>query len=223
MQRWLAALRAAPDPAVRELGVLVRPHPQNGRQWEEADLRTLESVAVWPRGGADPVDRTSRENFHDSIHHCVAVVGINTSALIESAVVGRPVLTILDDEFADSQGGTLHFAHLQRAGGGLLQEARSLDEHVTQLAVALNGQDGFAVRNQRFLEAFVRPHGLRAPAAPILADAIERAAAAGPLRRSSAPAERLSGPAWRALSAARRITGRQPRARKKPSSRKEKT
>jgi hypothetical protein len=201
VRRWIAALRAAPDPAVRDVGILVRPHPQNGPQWAHSDISDLEQVAVWPRSGADPVDRSSREDFHDSIHHCHAVVGINTSALIESAIVGRPVFTVLDGDFADTQGGTLHFAHLQRAGGGLLREAASLEQHVIQIAASLRDDDDFRERNDRFLEAFVRPHGLGRAAAPILADAVERAALAGSLpSRPAAPAQRLAGRAWHALS-----------------------
>jgi hypothetical protein len=201
VRRWIAALRESPEPAVRGLGVLVRPHPQNGPQWADADVGDLGDVAVWPRAGADPVDRASRDDFHDSIHHCHAVVGINTSALIESAIVGRPVFTVLDGDFAETQGGTLHFAHLQRAGGGLLKEARTLDEHVAQIAASLRDDDGFQARNDRFLEAFVRPHGLGRPAAPILADAIERAARDGSRpQRPAVPAQRAAGPAWQAAS-----------------------
>ena len=80
-----------------------------------ADARARRGLAARRRR---PGRRDVARDFYDSIHHCAAVVGINTSALIESAIVGRPVLTILDAEFARPQDGTLHFAHLQRAGGG---------------------------------------------------------------------------------------------------------
>src|SRR3712207_6916201 len=48
-------------------------------------------------------------SFYDSLHHAAAVVGVNTTAMIEAAIVGRPVLTVLDDAFALTQRGTLHF------------------------------------------------------------------------------------------------------------------
>jgi hypothetical protein len=187
VRRWVAALRDSPDLRLQEAGVLVRPHPQNGGQWLNADPRELPGVQVWPRGGADPVDGASKADYHDSIHHCAAVVGINTSALIESAIVGRPALTILDDEFAATQEGTLHFEHLRRAGGGVLYEASSLSDHVEQLGTVLHGGRALEERNRAFLEAFVRPHGLETPAAPILADAIEVAAARGPRPQPSPP------------------------------------
>jgi hypothetical protein len=207
VRRWVAALRDSTDLSLQSAGVLVRPHPQNGEQWREADFGGLTGVVVWPRGGADPVDGASKSDYHDSIRHCAAVVGINTSALIESAIVGRPVLTVLDDEFAATQEGTLHFAHLRRAGGGVLHEAPSLEVHLEQLRAVLTGSDGAQDQNRAFLEAFVRPRGLETPAAPILADAIERAAVAGP-RELPAPAlvERLAGVAYHAVAALRRLS-----------------
>jgi hypothetical protein len=92
--------------------VLVRPHPQNFKQWKVAHLDDLKGVVVWPREGANPLNHTSRSDYYHSIHHSAAVVGVNTSALIESAIVGRAVYTILAPEFRDTQEGTLHFHHL---------------------------------------------------------------------------------------------------------------
>ena len=95
-----------------EAGFLIRPHPLNAAQW--ADFGSDEDgVRVWPRFGEAPHDEASRRNFFDSIFHAAAVVGINTTAQIESAIVGRPVHTLLADEFRDTQQGTLHFHYLQ--------------------------------------------------------------------------------------------------------------
>jgi hypothetical protein len=106
-----------------------------------------------------------------------AVVGVNTSALIESAIVGRPVYSMLVDEFAGQQEGTLHFQHLKSANGGLLHVGSTLDEHLDQLAGAVHGTPDVA-RSQAFVEAFVRPHGLGVVAAERFADVIEAEAAA---------------------------------------------
>ena len=46
------------------------------------------------------------------MYHASATVGLNTSAMIEAAIVGRPVHTILVPEFQHSQEGTLHFRYL---------------------------------------------------------------------------------------------------------------
>ena len=47
------------------------------------------------------------------MYYSAAVVGLNTSAFIEAAVVGKPVLTITLPEISTfNQEGTLHFRYL---------------------------------------------------------------------------------------------------------------
>src|SRR6187431_2897334 len=84
--------------------------------------------------------------------HSVAMVGINTSAQIEAGIVGRPVYTVLTEEFAGQQEGTLHFRHLQSANGGLLHVAPTLDDHVAQIAAAVRGELSPA-KSRAFVEA----------------------------------------------------------------------
>ena len=86
---------ARPRAVLRDAGVLIRPHPQNVEPWQHAELHDLANVAVWPRAGGNPVDAATRADYFDSIHHSAAVVGVNTSAQIESAIVGRGVHTLL--------------------------------------------------------------------------------------------------------------------------------
>jgi hypothetical protein len=205
VRRWLTGLRARPEPELREAEVLVRPHPQNAGQWRDVALEDLGPAAVWPRAGADPVDADSRSGYFDSIYFSSAVVGE-----VESAIVGRPVLTQLAAEFRETQGGTLHFAHL--AEGGPLRVAESFDGHAAQLAAALAGEDE-GTGTDAFLRSFVRPHGLTEPATPRLVAAIEalaatlpeapRAPAVAPLLRATmAPAATL---AWSAAAARRGV------------------
>ena len=58
--------------------------------------------------------------------HSAAVVGLNTSAMIEAAIVGRPVLTVLLPEFRDNQEGTVHFHYLLDGPEALLRASRSM-------------------------------------------------------------------------------------------------
>jgi hypothetical protein len=176
---WIAALRVSSDGALDTMGALVRPHPQNASQWAGVELDDDRAV-IWPRGGEQPDAGAARAGFFDSIAHSSAVVGVNTSALIESAIVGKAVFTILDQRFAGTQSGTLHFHYLRRENGGFLHEATSLDEHVRQLADVLRESDLHAARTRSFVERFVRPHGLDRSATPILADAIEALARSKP-------------------------------------------
>jgi hypothetical protein len=160
----------------------VRPHPQHAEQWQTARLGD-ERVVVWPAGGANPTAEASRADYYDSIYHSAAVVGVNTSALIESAIVGRGVYSFLAPEFRETQEGTLHFHHLHRAYGGLVHATESFDEHVAQLEVAVRGTHDDAERCRRFVEAFVRPPGSDAAAALRVVAALETTVARGPRRR----------------------------------------
>jgi hypothetical protein len=111
------------------------------------------------------------------MYHAEGVVGVNTSAMIESGIVGRPVYTIDAAEFASTQEGTLHFQHLKNVNGGLLHLAKHLDEHVSQLTRLLNGDGAERARARGFIQGFIRPQGLDVDATTIVVEEIERLAA----------------------------------------------
>jgi len=126
---------------------------------------------VW---GSNPIDSRARADYFDSLHYARAVVGLNTSALIEAAIVDRPVHTIVDPEYWQNQTGTLHFRYLTDPEFGFLRVAHTLEEHVEQLATSM--LQGIAPENERFVERFVRPLGLRQIATYRFVDALEDAA-----------------------------------------------
>lgn len=173
-ERWLAAVQGA---AGGSLGVLFRPHPANADQWRALDVPGGTGVVVWPPAGTDFTAPDFKGDFFDSIYYSAAVVGINTSAQIEAAILGRPVLTIRAPEFAHSQQGTLHFAHLVGAGEGAVQDSASFDEHVPQVLAAVAGPGLADARNRRFVASFIRPFGIDVPAVPVFVDAVGALAA----------------------------------------------
>jgi hypothetical protein len=194
VRRWIASIRQSSDARLRAMPIVVRPHPQRPAEWSAdvlAELSRMPDVVLW---GSNPVDADSRADYFDSMFHAAAVVGLNTSALVESAIVDRPVFTILLPEFRDSQEGTFHFHYLLDAANGFLNVSRSLDEHVQQLTGLLSGKplcDGNQTRsdfrdNRRFVEHFVRPRGAAVSATPVFADAVEQIA------RDSSPQPRAS-------------------------------
>jgi hypothetical protein len=165
---------------VRDAGLLVRPHPQNAEQWRDVELATeFANVAVYPKAGLNPIGGTARADYFDSMFHAEAVVGVNTSGMIESGIIGTPVFAVQVPDFAATQDGTLHFQHLKNVEGGLLNLATTLDEHVTQLGQVLDDAGAARLRARRFIQAFVRPHGLDTAATPLLVSELE-SFAAGP-------------------------------------------
>jgi hypothetical protein len=170
-------------PRLSSASVLVRPHPYGASgQWEKLDRTNGEPVSVFPRAGEQPTSERARADFFDSIYHSAAVAGVNTSAFIESAIVGRPVLSVPSPEFEIAQTGTAHFTYFLQEGGGLLSLPGSMDEHLRELDAALAYGGGFEETRRRFLEAFVRPHGLDQPATPRVVATVEGAAAEPPPR-----------------------------------------
>jgi hypothetical protein len=173
VQSWVAALRASDDERLRQMNIVVRPHPNADQQWQEVAFAEP-GVVIWPRTGAHPVAAQARADFFDTLAHSAAVVGINTTAMIEAAILGKSVLTVLVPEFA--QETTLHFHNLKVENGGFLHVASDLYEHVRQLGEVLEEDEVGAERRRAFIESFVRPGGVDRPAAPIAAAAIEELA-----------------------------------------------
>lgn len=190
VSRWIESLRSSADELLRGAGVLVRPHPKRTDPWREVDLSGFGNAVVWPRerSGLDPAE--ARAGFYDSVAHSAAVVGVNTSAMLEAAIAGKSVYTLVSPEFA--QEGTIHFHYLLAENGGFLHVAGSEEELFRQLADGLAHQAEDADRTRRFVEAFLRPGGIDRSATAIYADAVEE------LARLPVSAERTSSAAMRA-------------------------
>jgi hypothetical protein len=198
-QDWIRALRASGDAALAA-PVGVRPHEPN--------------AVVWPPERPNSVIPEARDEYFDSLFHSGAIVGINTSAMVEGAIVGRPVLTVRLLEFESAQDGTLHFDHLLPENGGPLFVAPSFELHARQLAEVLADPAAGVERNAAFVSAFIRPHGLDTPSNPRLVAAIET------LEHVPLHAERTAPLVWlrpvlRAVAAAERRREREPALREK--------
>ncbi|HEV8262003.1 MAG TPA: hypothetical protein VGQ19_14775 [Burkholderiales bacterium] len=185
VREWARTIRQSSSPWLRRAGILVRPHPQRLEEWQTRGLLAeFADTVVW---GSNPITEESRSDYFDSIFHSGAVVGLNTSALVEAAIVDRPVFTVLLREFHENQQGTLHFRYLLEVGGGFLNAASTLDEHVRQLADMTDR--GATTHNRQFVEQFVRPLGIDRPATMVFVEAVDRMAR-GPRQKPQAT------PAW---------------------------
>jgi hypothetical protein len=187
--RWFRRLRQSGLPELKDVALLVRPHPQKrlfAAGSSAGRLASLPNVVVHPPEGELPVTEDAIAAYYDAIHHSAAVVGINTSAMIEAALAGRGVYTLLARRFSETQEGMPHFGHLRRAGGGLVHATDQPEEHARALARAVSGEDADESRRRAhaFLAEFIRPHGLDQPAARLLVDALESLAS---MRRAPEP------------------------------------
>jgi hypothetical protein len=180
VRRWAEAVRTARAPQLREAGMLVRPHPDRRSEWSGINLDGLDEAVVWPPTRPNSVTEEARAEYFDSLYHASVVVGVNTSAMVEAAILGRPVLSLRLPEFHQAQRGTLHFAHMLPEHGGFLDLADSLGEHLAQVQAAMGDPGPAQRRNRAFVERFVRPEGAEVPATPRLVAAIEHLAALAP-------------------------------------------
>jgi hypothetical protein len=130
-------------------------------------------VQLFPKNGEIPVGDDERANFFHSMLYADVIVGLNTSALIEAAIFGKPVLSVAGAKGARYRD-TLHARHLEK---GLLIVARDHREHVRHIARALDAP-GASDRCRQFVEEFVRPLGRDRPAGDRMADTVESLAAA---------------------------------------------
>ena len=167
---WVAALRTSNDPMLRQVGVVIRPHPERVKEWTDVSLDGFDNVVV--RGGT-PIDDESKAEYFDALAFSRAVVGLCTSAFLEAAIAGRPVLTLLLPSYRMHQDGMAHFRYLMNVEGGLLHAAPDMPAHVRDLSAVLTAPEGREERNRRFLSAFVRPQGLDVAATPRFIAAVE--------------------------------------------------
>lgn len=180
IKKWVRTIRGSSDAAVAESNILIRPYPMVLAEWQEElwserletghlDLATV----VWPLNAKHPGSNESAAVFFDTLYHATAVVGLNTSAMIEAAILDKPVLTFLSHDAARSQQGNLHFRHL--AESGFLHQAADLEEHVSALSRVLAYPQQSADDCRKFIADFVRPLGRDTKVAPLVAERIIKA------------------------------------------------
>jgi hypothetical protein len=166
LDRWIDTIRAAPAP-LGPANILFRRHPgmrKYAKIWADW-VPKHEGVS------ASPNPHQADQSLYNELQHAAAVVGLNTSAQIEAAILGRPVYTFSAGALAPGQTGSRHFYYLLKQHGGVVTYAETLDEHAGQLLQGLAGDyDREALR--RFCLDFVRPLGLDRPVSPMLAEEV---------------------------------------------------
>jgi hypothetical protein len=170
VRRWISEVRMSGYAPAAEASIVVRPHPVHAAQWADADFSDLPGVAVWRA----PQGLNADQGLYDSLAYAAAVVGLNTSAMLEAAIVGRPVLTILAPEFTGGQTGTLHFHYLRWENGGVVTSADDFEAHRADLERAIRREGERRTRARAFAESFLRPAG--GQVSRIVAAEIERSA-----------------------------------------------
>ena len=169
IRAFAAALRGNPNTARVQL--IVRPHPLNAAIWDGFEDP---NILIWPKDSSWVDNAAARQDYFNSIYYSSGVVGVNTSAFLEAAILDKPCITISISQYGFKQSEKGHFRHLLNAK--FLELALSFREAASVTAGILAGHDFKKEQRHRFVSEFIRPCGLDQSASEILADAIESAA-----------------------------------------------
>jgi hypothetical protein len=184
VRRWIGEIRQSGDPALAGASVLVRPHPVHTDQWENVSFADLPDVAIWRL----PTSMNADQGLYDSLHHSAALIGLNTSAMLEASIAERAVCTVLAPEFTGGQEQTLHFHYLREENGGPVRVARDFEQHRQHLAEIVRDPAAAEQRAKKFVRKFLRPQGRTQRVDRIMVRELEQLALAGKRPRRVAPA-----------------------------------
>lgn len=173
-ESWLVeevwrAMRSHPDPKVANSRLLVRPHPANAKNYRR--LEGLDGLTVWPKTGTLPESDEAQSDFVNSALHAVAAMGINTSGMIDTIILGHPCIALVVEEYTKTQNEAVHFGHLYRSGA--IDIAKGSVACVQAMANLLSGIDTKSTEREAFVKAFIRPCGLQHAAGDLGAMALE--------------------------------------------------
>ncbi|MBI5578637.1 MAG: hypothetical protein HY895_05735 [Deltaproteobacteria bacterium] len=173
-ETWLVGaiakeIRTHSDAAIRTLGLLIRPHPANYKIYEQIES---EGISVWPKHGALPESEEAQRDFFSSLTHCEAVVGINTSGMLDALIADRPVFTVMTEKYRKTQRLAEHFQYLTNSDAVYMSDCPSdLVELIRKLI--LHRLDPKKEARQKFINNFIRPFGREVSAGYAGAIAIE--------------------------------------------------
>jgi len=170
VQELAASLKASPVLELAHMQILVRPHPANVKIYEQL---ALENVVVWPKGRNAIDTDTFLQGFYNSLHYCVATVGVNTTGMIDAIINDIPGVTIMAEHYQKTQIEAVHFRQLLKAN--VLEVTHNLPECLAVIDRVRQGGDLKQADRQRFVLDYIRPRGLDRPAGEVAARAIELA------------------------------------------------
>jgi len=154
--------------STKGLRIIVRRHPSPIKRIKPLNI---EGVSFWPAKGVVPDTFELRRDYFNTLYHATAVVGINTSAFVEAAILDRPCISITPESLRFCQSEMPHFNYLVQAG--FLAIAHDAGAVVAQVIELMAGNDSYCEARRKFVRSFVRPVQDGRPACRVTADAIK--------------------------------------------------
>ena len=147
------------------IDLVVRPHGANYEQFRKLKY----DINVIPKNGDLPDTKESKELMISTIKNSIATVGINTTAMGDSLILGKRCFAIVKPEFYNNQLATYHFKALLNYE--LIEISNSEIDCVNQI-INLTEDEEFLKKRERFIIDFCRPLGMDSKAGKISANKI---------------------------------------------------
>lgn len=168
--RFKMALKNSNDEWVKSMQFIVRPHPASYKFFAGIDKNKDASVAL--QRGSVPENKEALKTLYDTIYYSEAVIGVCTSGFIDAFILGKPVITMLVDEYTHIQIQAPHCRQLLE--GDVLDIASNLGDLPGILKRLNAGKDDRKILRENFIKDYVRPNGIETSAGEAFAVALER-------------------------------------------------
>jgi len=165
-------LLASEDPKLRRLQILVRPHGANQDVFRKI---ISESIITWFRDSILPDTREGFMELSAAIKGAVCTVGLNTTAMIDAVLAGKPVITLLIPEYRDKNTSqAVHFKYILKAD--IYEKANKVEECLPIIQRLMEGIDMRKTQREAFIWNYIWPAGKNCCAGEIQAREIVKMA-----------------------------------------------
>lgn len=148
--------------------LLVRPHGANTSQFENLNKK----IKIFPAKGELPDTLEAKESMIATLKHSDFSVGINTTAMIDSIILGTPCISLVKKEFKHNQVDTPHFNKVQKER--IFIEAHNIKEIINKIVeFNKNKNKNIFEKMNKFVIEFCRPFGTDVSAGKKAAKEIE--------------------------------------------------
>lgn len=156
--------------------LLVRPHPENMKIWKDGGLS---GARLRPESYSEYYSQEARDHYFDTMYHSNVIIGINTTAIIEAAILDKPCVALQTDYYSNTQINTRHYHLLLKYE--FLNVAKTFEEAKATIGYLLNNEDPKNKERSHFVREFVFPQGESISASVVMGEALEELAGGGTL------------------------------------------
>lgn len=156
-------------PQIKDLTILVKPHPANSKPFER--LSSFPAIKLWPDNCNLPETHKARMSFYNAVKGSIFCLGINTSAMIDVAIMKKLCFALMIEQYSSTQQNAMHFQHLLNYNAVVSVETIEglFDAYLNNIN-DLSSMNSYA--QNAFVRKFIRPRGLSRSAGANAADII---------------------------------------------------